>query len=487
MQTLQSFNLTQSVFTLNMFANLASDKKASATVLTQDLSTILDALFADEFVQKKMGTWQVVWGPIVGEYGSDEKHQYASNALYVAVNQDGQYVVATAGTDPASEYGWLTEDFDVRTMVAWPGTEQHANPPRISSGTSIGMGRLLAMTYNGKTIMDFLIDTFSTSTDHTQLIVTGHSLGGALSAVLALYFEEQQAGWNPAGTVIVCVEPSAGATPGNQVFSDYYNRILGPRTLRFWNSLDPVPHGWEPDKVEMVPFLYYPYLKPLALFKGIAALVVEQSLQGTAPYPEGGFYTQLMPQTPPLSGQVDIVGTASLSGATVLKTLVDFAAGDILKKLGVGAITRTLIIDGLNLFLAEYAGQETIDVLMQEVEARLQKIFGHDPLFDKVMRTLVIVLTELENVLLFLVQLAFQHVTSYAYLMGTASMHPLSESIINAQVKKHTLDDSYTNSISKFFDPKRVLKSAAPKLGPLLVDMVNDDFMKKNNLGSLAV
>lgn len=122
MKTQPSFNFVQSIFTLNMFSNFASDRKARPAQLQRDLTIILAALLNDPGVQNMIGKWEVVWGPVVGSYGIDERREAASNAMYVARNQKGDYVVAVSATNPTSLYGWLTEDLDVRTMVAWDGS-----------------------------------------------------------------------------------------------------------------------------------------------------------------------------------------------------------------------------------------------------------------------------------------------------------------------------------------------------------------------------
>ena len=483
MSTTPQLNFVQNVFALNMFSNLASNKKGTAPQLQTELNTMLTAIFANADMQKLIGTWQILWGPVVGEYGIDEKGNVASNALFVAVNQDGQYVVATSGTNPVSKYGWFIEDFDVHTMVLWPGMADAPDAPRISNATNIGLNHLLSMVDNsGVSLLTFLKNTFTDCAQQTQLVVTGHSLGGALSSVLALYINQNSGTWNPPANVIVSALPSAGASPGNEAFSAYFNKTIGARTLRFWNKLDPVPHGWEPDMVEQVPFLYYPYFKPGFLLKGIAALALSQSLMGTAPYPDGGFYTQLQLQTPPLPGQVNINNTVPPSAAEVLQLFVDMEASSILKKLGVNSIVAGLIVDAINVVLKLYANEVSIDALLDKLRAELQKIAGHEAYLEKLLTLLGILLNQLENVGLFLYQLLYQHVTTYPQLMGTSVTHPLSQAIVNGLVSKGNLDDAYTDVWDKFFDPKLTLKAAAPKLGSFIESLLTDEFVAKNGL-----
>jgi hypothetical protein len=495
MSTNPAFNYVQSVFTLNMFANLVSDKKAPDEQLQLELSSMLDTILGNPDVQNLMGQWQVVWGPVVGSYGSDAKNPekaIVSNALYVAYNAvNNQYVVATSATNPISKYGWVIEDFDVRTMVPWADmltpVEVPADAPRISNGSYLGLTHLLSLQsapvsnvgVGMQTIMEWLKSTFSTSTKQTQLVVTGHSLGGAMSSVLGLYIAETSHNWNPTNSVMVSSMPTAGASPGNKAFSDHHSNVMGMRTIRFWNRLDPVPHGWQPDLVELVPFLYYPFLKPGALFQGLVALVLEQSLQGTKPYPEGGFYTQLMPQVQPLSGQINIVSAANPSAASVLQFLVDIGVEELFIILKVPKMVAALIVDAINLLLKDFASEETIDQLMDKLQAYLAKLPANKEWIEKLWMVLQSIIAEVENVFLFLIQLVFQHVTSYAYLMGTSAMHPLSQSIINSMVSSNKLDAGYTNIIDKQNNPQLVVQQMTPVIGSALLSLLTPEFLAK--------
>jgi hypothetical protein len=482
MNTKPIYNSIQNVFVLNMYANLTCDKKAPQPQLQSDLRVILQALFSNKDLQKYLGQWEVVWGPVVASYGDDEKNKVTSNALYVAKNQDNQYVIATAGTNPISLYGWFIEDFDVRTMVAWDSPAGGSENAMISSGTSTGLNKLLGMQDSGVTLMDFLQTTFGTCTTQTQLAVTGHSLGGALSSVLALYVNERINDWNPANSVIVSALPSAGASPGNKAFSDYFNQAIGLRTLRFWNKLDPVPHGWQPDMVEEMPFLYYPYLKPGPLLQATTAMVLAQSLEGTATSPAGGLYTQLELQTPPLPGQVNIGLTRNPSASATLKFFIDMGAKEILNKLGVKDSFAKIIVDALNILLAEFAGEETLVDLMDKIRARVGKFLSHEPFFEKLLILLEKLFIELQNIVAFLMQLGYQHVTTYADLMGTASSHALSQSIINNAVKAGQLDSSYTNVMDRLMDPARTPILLASRFGTWFQKVLTPEFVSKHDL-----
>ncbi len=478
------YNTIQQVFAMNLFSNFASNKKGTPEELTSELSTILTKLTGNTQMQNYIGNWKVVWGPVVGSYGKDADKKVSSNALFVATNNQGIYVVATAGTNPISSYGWLTEDFDVRTMVLWEGFPDAPDSPRISNGSSIGLQHLLSMLdpNTGKTLMQFLQNTFQAVNSPQQLVVTGHSLGGALSSVLALYINNNLNTFNPAQTVSVSAVPTAGATPGNKAFSDYFSSQIGSRTVRFWNKLDPVPHAWQTDMVENIPFLFYPYLVPNALVQSLAAGVLEQSLQGTQPYLPGGRYTQLQPQTPPLPGQVNIGLTAPLTAAQVVEAFIDLEAKKILTKLGVSTIMADAVIAALNTIISHYEGVKTIDELISDLEAKLESIFGKHEFLIHLLNLLEAVLKQLEGALLFLIQLAYQHVTSYDFLMGMPNMHNLCQFIINDAVSSGELSTDYKNLGDQLTNPMNVISNIPESLANQIQQILTPEFLESANL-----
>ncbi len=50
--------------------------------------------------------------------------------------------------------------------------------------------------------------------------------------------------------------PTAGPTPGNKIWADYYDIQLGSATDRLWNELDIVSHVWELDMLSEIPTRY---------------------------------------------------------------------------------------------------------------------------------------------------------------------------------------------------------------------------------------
>jgi len=66
-----------------------------------------------------------------------------------------------------------------------------------------------------------------------RLTITGHSLGGALAMLCALDLED---GYEPVHEVVTFGQPRVG----DAAFRDYYNTLLGARTIRVVNQIDAV-------------------------------------------------------------------------------------------------------------------------------------------------------------------------------------------------------------------------------------------------------
>ena len=212
------------------------------------------------YINNGSSPWELVWGPVTSN-SQAQCTWHSDNTMYVAKTDSFQgsdhplYVVAIAGTNAISMKGWLQEDANVWRQYKWPTNKRKSG--KISSGTHLGVSILQDMQYNGQTLLDFF-----KSLDLTQqgkpyeIATTGHSLGGALAPVLALALKE----WTIAekhNAIVVSANPSAGATPGNRRFAEYYINTLGAENYHsIINANDMVPHAWEPDMLKMIPNLY---------------------------------------------------------------------------------------------------------------------------------------------------------------------------------------------------------------------------------------
>jgi hypothetical protein len=282
-----TFDLTQTIFLLNMAANRASDAKGTQQSLTELLALALNqgGKWAGVYQGKQPpsggwtvtgflasmgsrllgGDWTIAWGPSVYVHGTDTS---VDNAMFVAHSaSQNMYVVSICATDPISWFDWLDEDADVlpNMMVnapvdlTTPIDQQHVWPnwlkPQFSGGTALGVYDLCNNLADPKlgNIAKFL-DAVAKDAN-TRLIFTGHSLAGALSPALAY---QLWAGLKTAGWQNVFVVPTAGATAGNLAFVFEWKRNLPQKMLSglndgnrlttlntlYWNTLDLVPHAW---------------------------------------------------------------------------------------------------------------------------------------------------------------------------------------------------------------------------------------------------
>ena len=234
----------------------------SEAALNRNTLKINDALQNNAALRSYIGTdWRVVWGPVASN--SVKKSSVTvvdsfitDNTMYVARGTNvatgkSMYVVGIAGTNMVSQKGWKLEDFNVLKESDWG----MPNSGKISAGSALGFTILNTMTdaATGKTLLQFL----STLKDagNTEVAFTGHSLGGALSPLMALKTIEwkEQMGYN---NITVSVYPIAGATPGDKAFAAYAAQKFGDNYHSVINAYDIVPHSWQKDMFAEIPSLY---------------------------------------------------------------------------------------------------------------------------------------------------------------------------------------------------------------------------------------
>lgn len=109
-------------------------------------------------------------------------------------------------------------------------------------------------------LVDFLGDIPAGST----IQVIGHSLGGALASVLALYLSSRYQ------EKIVQCHTFAAPTAGNVAFSEYFDNQLSNRAIRVFNTLDIVPYAWNAESLRQIESIYAPAINtPASLMEKI--------------------------------------------------------------------------------------------------------------------------------------------------------------------------------------------------------------------------
>lgn len=117
--------------------------------------------------------------------------------------------------------------------IGWPP------PPRDGAGT---------------TLVDFLATEAKAAP--LEIIVTGHSKGGALAPALALWLVETRAQWDRTQRARIGCYTFAGPTPGNGAFGRRVGAKLDGPCRRVVNTNDLVTHAWDQDGIGSIPALY---------------------------------------------------------------------------------------------------------------------------------------------------------------------------------------------------------------------------------------
>ncbi len=216
----------------------------------------------------------LAWGPVLTVEYIDSLHTgLTNNLMYVLEANKGdttEFYIGIAGTNMISHYDWFVEDFDVSpaNQQNWLGGDGQVKG-KIANGTSIGLNTLLAMVDSSQTGMPDLLSFLNTaisdgSSSAFKISVTGHSLGGALSPVLALKLKQQFT----ASNLIVDAWPFAGPTPGNANFATYLTSTLDDYQANN-NAFDVVPHIWQADSMNLLCDLY----NNMAICDGVGGII----------------------------------------------------------------------------------------------------------------------------------------------------------------------------------------------------------------------
>ncbi len=425
-----TFTTLQQVYALNLLAGSASLRVGTVQQLEAFAAAKIKAVFADSAVQALIGTWETVWGPIVYQHNPNQP-SVADNTMYVAQRTDTstpEYVIGVAGTNPDSWFGWLIEDFTLVPMVSWPYAKLPSPVPQITQGTNTGINILFGMVSKGQTLVDFLGSLTSAASANFPLWVTGHSLGGALSPTLALALADQQgqAGkWDPSSLAQISVLPTAGPTPGDFNFSNYYDLRLGSSTSRFWNGLDVVPHAWELSMVAQIPSLYAPNIEPNTAIDAVAAIAAAKSADATL---KGGSpLTQLLPQTKPLPGTFDPDANLPNTLTAIEIALVNRVIAAVGAKIGLNAteiaIIKTVVDELIKIHNGSSASTDKASLSSLSAQTAESAKVKPAPLQGQSLFDWVTAFLD------FLIQAGYQHTKAYPILMDVQAFVDLNNKI----------------------------------------------------------
>lgn len=251
--------------TLAFLSYLGDDLKGSDEEVENKLDECVTAALQ---TQEGVGGWSLAWGPAVYHFSLG---RLDDNMMYVVRDtaNPSRLAIAVRGTNPSAVLDWAVEDLEVVRQVPWSWGGAPADA-KISRGTSEGLKVLQTMTAEGgpvpgKTLLQFLEDEAGRHASGLDLLVTGHSLGGALSPALALWLSETLG-----DKARISVYPLAGPTPGNAAFAAFYDgSAVGKTTDRMWNPYDIVPLAWNYETLGTWADLYEPVTRADAIERGL--------------------------------------------------------------------------------------------------------------------------------------------------------------------------------------------------------------------------
>lgn len=180
------------------------------------------------------GDWALVWGPAVTAIDT-------GNLMFVTYNKStNQYAIAIRGTYPYFGLAMLVdlyEDLDVSHPCPW----QYPAVPGalVAGGTIDGLDDVIRFTSNGVAFHTFIDSQIAPS--GADIFVTGHSLGGALTTVLAPWLVHRLSQCNAKNTVMPYTY--AAPTAGNAIFASFYTGLF-KSSHRYYNAIDIVPKAW---------------------------------------------------------------------------------------------------------------------------------------------------------------------------------------------------------------------------------------------------
>lgn len=345
MSTSKMYDTEGQIHSLSLIPNAAFGLSSSSLSNLQTyVTSVTTATLSNSTIQEYLGTdWTAVWGPIVFSNNPTAASVVVDNAmgLFYSPGQN-LLVVSVAGTNGNSGYDWMDENFEVGSTVSWQTVLNNQNTgltvpsayatAAISTGASNGLSALLGMQDSNNQTMLQALTAFlgSGNLSGIQLAVAGHSLGGALSSLVALFLYNTMQSWNTNSAVTsVNAWPTASPTPGESVFASYYGSLADGSNGVFtftskYNSIDVVPQAWQLSTMATIPVIYQGNIDPSAVVGPLVLGGLLATVQNVSGKEVAIQYTQISPSSNPrVQMQGSFSDTVNGYGISYLKNLLD--------------------------------------------------------------------------------------------------------------------------------------------------------------------
>ena len=181
------------------------------------------------------GPYTLVWGPAVND----------GTLAYVAQGADQSYALALRGTNTDTNvtgtFANFLEDVAAFSLVPWLYPQADPSTLAISAGTNIALALAIGLTdpVTDLSLLDFLRPLGRTAT--LQLMVTGHSLGGALTVAATAWLADQLP--KLGGSVALAPYTFAAPTVWNEAFATWFAQTFAGYYAAV-NRNDIVPMAW---------------------------------------------------------------------------------------------------------------------------------------------------------------------------------------------------------------------------------------------------
>jgi hypothetical protein len=138
-QIIHSFSFSSNSGFGKIFKNTTTCQK-SYEQLQQFVRQVSKEVLSDKTTQQYIGAdWKTVWGPVVFTNDQNSSFAVADNTMGMYYSPSNNlFIIAIAGTNAISSFGWLKEDFHVNATAIWKNISGKGMGD-ISQGTATGL------------------------------------------------------------------------------------------------------------------------------------------------------------------------------------------------------------------------------------------------------------------------------------------------------------------------------------------------------------